>query len=77
VNETLTIRLGAELALALEQAARQTGLSKGELARQALAARLQSDRSLTVMRRHFGAMQGPTDLSTNKSYRRIWTRKRS
>jgi hypothetical protein len=35
VNATLTIRLGEKLAQALEQEARQTGLSKGELVLQA------------------------------------------
>jgi hypothetical protein len=76
VNATLTIRLGEKLALALEQEARQTGLSKGELARQALEARLQRTHNLTVMRRHIGAMEGPPDLSTNKVYRRNWKRNR-
>lgn len=76
MQETLTIRLGDELAEALERAARQTGLSKGEIARQAIEARLRKDGTLSVMSRHFGAMRGPADLSTNKAYRRAWTKKR-
>ena len=41
INNTLTIRLGQKLAHALPEEARQTGLSKGEIARQAIKARLQ------------------------------------
>ncbi len=77
MNETLTIRLGEKLAQALEDEARQTGLPKGEIARQALASRLQSRGKLAVMQRHFGTMQGPADLSTNKAYRRTWNKKRA
>lgn len=77
VDETLTIRLGSELARALEEAARQAGLSKGELARQALADRLHKSGALSVMRKHFGSMRGPKDLSVNRAYRKQWTRKRA
>ena len=72
MNETLTIRLGEQLAQALREEARQTGLAKGEIARQALAARLRESRKLAVMQRHFGTVRGPADLSTNKAYRRTW-----
>jgi hypothetical protein len=77
MNETLTIRLGERLAHALHEEAGQTGLAKGEIARQALEARLQSGGKLSVMHRHFGAMRGPSDLSTNKTYRRSWNKKRA
>ena len=77
MNETLTIRLGEKLAHALHQEARQTGLAKGEIARQALEVRLQRGGKLAVMQRYFGAMRGPADLSTNKSYRRQWAKKRA
>jgi hypothetical protein len=77
VNETLTIRLGEKLADALREEARQTGLAKGEIARQALESRLQGAGKLTVMQRHFGVMRGPSDLSTNKNYRRTWNKKRA
>jgi hypothetical protein len=77
MNETLTIRLGEKLAHALQEEARQTGLAKGEIARQALEARLQRDGKLSVMQRYFGTMRGPSDLSTNKAYRRSWSRKRA
>jgi hypothetical protein len=76
VNETLTIRLGGKLADALHRESRQTGLSKGEIARQAIERRLQNGGQLSAMRRYFGAMRGPADLSTNKNYRRSWTKKR-
>jgi len=75
MNETLTIRLGEKLAVALEAEAEQTGLAKGEIARQALEARLKRTGKLSVMSRHFGAVRGPADLSTNKAYRSKWGKK--
>jgi Ribbon-helix-helix protein, copG family len=77
MNDTLTIRLGEKLAHALQEEARQTGLAKGEIARQALELRLQHGGKLAVMQRHFGTMSGPSDLSTNKTYRRSWNKKRA
>ena len=75
MNETLTVRLGKKLADALQTEARQSGVAKGEIARQALQARLGQKGGLPVMRRYFGVMGGPSDLSTNKSYRRTWNKK--
>lgn len=75
MDETLTIRLSSDLARALEEAARQAGISKGELARQALTDRLRKSGTLSVMQRHFGSMEGPKDLSVNKAYRRQWPRR--
>lgn len=75
MDNTLTIRLGSDLAGALEEAARREGISKGELARQALANRLRKAGALSVMGHHFGSMRGPKDLSTNKAYRRQWPRR--
>jgi hypothetical protein len=72
VNETLTIRLGKKLALALDHEVRQSGLAKQKIVRQALESRLQGSRKLAVMRRYFGTICGPPDLSTNKLYRRNW-----
>ena len=77
MSETLTIRLGEKLAYALHEEARETGLARGEIARQALETRLQRGGKLAVMQRHFGAMRGPADLSTNKSYRRSWNKPRA
>jgi hypothetical protein len=75
MGETLTIRLGEDLAYALKEEARRTGQAKGEIARQALESRLQSGGKLSVMERHFGCMSGPSDLSTNKLYRRVWKKR--
>ena len=72
VSETLTIRLGEPLAQALREEARQTGLARGEIARQALEARLHGNTKLSAMRRYFGVVRGPADLSINKTYRRTW-----
>jgi hypothetical protein len=77
MNETLTIRLGEKLAHALHTEARQTGLAKGEIARQALESRLQRGGKLAVMQHYFGTMRGPSDLSTNKSHRRNWNKPRA
>jgi Ribbon-helix-helix protein, copG family len=76
MTDALTIRLGEKLARALREESRQTGLTKGEIARQALEARLQRTGKLNVMQRFFGIMEGPSDLSTNKKYRRSWNKKR-
>jgi hypothetical protein len=73
---TLTIRLPDALADALTREARDSGVPKGEIVRQAIAARLQNATTDSVMARHFGSMRGPQDLSTNKAYRRVWSRKR-
>jgi hypothetical protein len=75
VNDALTIRLGEQLAEALREEARQTGLSRGEIARQALEARLRRSAKLTVMSRFFGSTRGPEDLSSNRLYRRTWGKK--
>ena len=75
MEHTLTIRLDESLAQALSEEARQTGLSKGQIARDALASRLKSGGKLEVMGRYFGAIRGPKDLSVNKSYRRDWKNK--
>jgi hypothetical protein len=74
---TLTIRLDERLERALSEEARQTGLSKGQIARDALASHLEGSPKLKVLGRYFGAMRGPKDLSVNKSYRREWKKKRA
>ena len=77
MNESLSLRLGDKLARALDEESRETGLPKGEIVRQALEARLRAGGRLPVMRRYFGIVNGPTDLGTNKAYRRKWAQKRS
>lgn len=74
MKDSLTIRLGATLARALKDASKQTGLSQGEIARQALQARLREPARLSVMKSYFATARGPRDLSTNKAYRRNWKR---
>jgi hypothetical protein len=76
MKESLTIRLDQRLAQALEEEARNTGQSKGQIARAALESRLQHTTKASVMGRYFGTIRGPRDLSTNKSYRRDWKTKR-
>ena len=76
MSTTLSIRLGEDLAQALEREASKSGISKGEIARQAIAARLQSKDKVSTLQRHFGVMSGPSDLSTNKEYRRSWNKGR-
>ena len=76
MRETLTIRLPENLSEALAEEARQSGVPKGEIVRQAIAARLQQSGTRSVLARHLGIMSGPSDLSTNKAYRRVWNRKR-
>ena len=77
MSDTLTIRLGHRLTVALNRESKQTGLAKGEIVRQALASRLQRSGALAVMSRYFGTMDGPSDLSTNKAHRRKWKRARA
>jgi len=77
MRDTLTVRLGDDLAEALRREARQSGVPKGEIVRQAIAARLRTTGAHSVIARHFGTMRGPADLSTNKAYRRAWRKKRA
>lgn len=63
------------MAQALCEESRQTGLARGEIARQALEARLAGGARLTVMPRYFGSVRGPKDLSTNRRYHRTWGKK--
>ena len=74
--DTLTVRLGADLARALRDEARESGLPKGEIARQAIAERLKKRPAPSVIAKHFGSVRGPADLSTNKAYpRRLWSKR--
>lgn len=71
-STTLTIRLDAGLAQALEHEAQHSGQSKGQIAREALQERLSKKPRFSVMRKYAGIMTGPSDLSTNKAYRKNW-----
>ena len=70
MRDTLAVRLSEELAAALARAARESGVSKGEIVRQAIAAHLRNDARSSVMSQYVGVMRGPADLSTNRAYRR-------
>ena len=76
MRSSLTVRLPEELAEALQREARESGSSQGDIVRQAIAARLRNPGRGSVMSRYFGVMRGPSDLSTNKAYRRAWTKRR-
>lgn len=75
MSESLTVRLSRDLADALRDEARQSGVPKGEIVRQALSARLQQTSAGSTIARYAGVMRGPSDLSTNKTYRRAWRKK--
>lgn len=66
----LTIRLEPELARALEDEARRTGSSKGEVVRAAIRDRLATTRPSMrdALRDIEGIVAGPRDLSTNKRH---------
>ena len=68
--DVLTIRLDPELARAMDDEARRTGESKGEVVRAAIRERLASKRpsALDVLRDLDGIVDGPRDLSTNKKH---------
>ena len=76
--DTLTVRLGADLARALRDEARESGLPKGEIARQAIAERLKKRPAPSVIAKHLtGSVRGPANLSTNKACsRRLWSKRR-
>ena len=76
MRSTLTVRLPDDLAEALGEAARESGVPKGDIVRQAVAAHLNRTGRPSVMARYFATVRGPADLSTNKAYRRAWARKR-
>jgi hypothetical protein len=72
MSETLTIRLGEDLAQALEDEASRTGLSKAEIVREGLERRLENHRLKGSIEKYFGIIEGPPDLSSNKKYLKTW-----
>jgi hypothetical protein len=70
MDETLTIRLNAETARALEDEARRTNRSKGRVVRDALSAHLSGSpqNALRGLAKYAGCMAGPPDLSTSKRH---------
>ncbi len=67
MSHTITIRLERELASWLEEAAKKTGLSQGEIIREQLE-RARADRSRQSFMRLAGSVSGPKDLSTRKGF---------
>ena len=70
MEETLTVRIDAELAAWLRQEARRRNTSKGEVVRVALREgqaqkRKSAGETLSGLR---GIVTGPRDLSTNRAY---------
>jgi predicted transcriptional regulator len=64
----LSVRVDEALLAALEDEARRTSRSKGEIVRQALQARLafRPRSARASLARYAGVIAGPRDLSTNK-----------
>lgn len=70
MNSTLTIRLEDELMRHLEDEARRTRTSKGELVRRALRERLHKRKPsvLDALGDLVGSIEGPADLSSNRRH---------
>ena len=77
---TISLKVPESLASRLEDTARQKGVSKSALIRDALEAYLQADRAeraesaLSQVADLAGIMSGPEDLSVNKDYLRNFGR---
>ena len=67
MSHTITIRLERELASWLEEAAKKTGLSQGEIIREQLE-RARADRSRQSFMRLAGSVSVPKALSTRKGF---------
>ena len=76
----ISLKVPEPLAIRLEDAARQKGVSKSALIRAALEAYLQADRAeraesaLSQVADLAGMLSGPEDLSVNKDYLRNFGR---
>ena len=77
---TISLKVPESLASRLEDTARQKGVSKSTLIRDALEAYLQADRAeraesaLSQVAELAGILSGPEDLSVNKEYLRNFGR---
>lgn len=77
---TISLKVPEPLAIRLKDTARQKGMSKSALIRDALEAYLQADRAeraesaLSQVADLAGALSGPEDLSVNKDYLRNFGR---
>ena len=68
MSNTLTIRLSTELAEWLEQTARESGVTRGQIVRMVLERAHRSSKQKFL--RLAGAVEGPANLSTRKSFSR-------
>jgi hypothetical protein len=73
--KTLSLRIPDDVAAALERQARETGQTKSDIARRALAARVKGEAApdgertmLEKMGDLVGCVSGPGDLSTNPKH---------
>lgn len=69
MGQTITTRLTKDLAEWLEKTAAQTGVSQGQIVRDALE-RARSERPDKEFMRLAGAIRGPRDLSARKGFSR-------
>jgi hypothetical protein len=67
MGHTLTVRLTGDLARWLEETARRSGLSQGEIVRTQLE-RARSEKKTRAFLRLAGCMDGPSDLSARKGF---------
>ena len=69
VSHTITVRLDAELAEWLEETAKRTGLSQGQIVREQLRrARESGEHGQQPFMRWAGAVAGPRKLSSRKGF---------
>lgn len=70
VSHTITVRLDRELAAWLEETARRTGVSQGQIVREQLAKAKAARANRSFMRLAGGIRGLPRDLSQRKGYSR-------
>lgn len=71
MSHTVTVRLDSELASWLEETARLSGVSQGQIVREQLSKAKSSDKGSRSFMRLAGSIRGlPKDLSQRKGYSR-------
>jgi metal-responsive CopG/Arc/MetJ family transcriptional regulator len=69
MDRSLSIRIDSDLARRLDDEAKRTHVSRGEIVREAVRKRLKTMAGpRTLLLKYAGVMSGPRDLSTNKKY---------
>jgi predicted transcriptional regulator len=69
MRHTITVRLQRDLASWLEDTAKRTGRSRGQIVREQLA-KAKADKSARAFLRWAGSIAGPPDLSQRKGFSR-------